>query len=1412
MSCLFRTRTLPRALSLLTALAALWLCLTATPAAHAGAYTYDTSARRTVNAGILLLDSTNEGGGKGDSNKDPYLFYVLNQRIDIRPFGWNIVNPLAPATVTQAIQARWNARAGANVYGLGQTVTPNMAAYWEVDLQRTAADDLSQFDVLYLGIDNKRQAQFSVTDTQKLLHFVDNGGILFIEYVGNDATLTPPIDTARPLFFGLQFYGTTTGNGGAAPGTVGSLPLLSAPYALSMYELNTLGDKGIGNYYIDDGGTPSGLLSNVIVNTNQSNKPVVAAGSLGAGGIVVSALGVANAINERIQTANNIEGPSGFNSGPYCGTNYMAAPTADLKFLSNILASVGTHPNAHQNSHNTGFTPNGLPSAARIWTTSGTAGNGGGNSPAVINGNFVYVTTGATLHAYDLYPAEYLTGGNSPDDGDVDLNQGKPYDQVWHADVGDNASAPTVAVDNSGAVVVFVEKADGTVAAYDGRTGGPPTNIPSPLPNSNGRGSYSGPAPAPTFYNGKVYAGGQDGSLYVYNINTQVDAKFNLDPSGNPFPVVAPPTVGTVLDAGVNDIVALVTTSNGMYSVFCGARGETLRGSGSNFDTKLKALPSARMDAPTSPSPLTWSVYTIPTPSDGYPSIVPPASVTPGAGTPNFTLASPITQALLGNYDVNFNASAAVSTSGPLTRTIVSLTSGPTTPGGNLSAPALDRYGNAYYTAGNSLFCVHDTATLPQIKWRFRLPTAPMLDADGTNYTSLVGYNFVGAPVVDEQGLVYVLASNGGSAVVLCFNGQVGVTADAPGAGTNIKISQLDPNNAAQNEFGQTAPYYINPGQFNINTDGLITFSNFAPNSGNGGAKTLNPTLNEPFPIQIQINVPNNQTPPPPFQVGLHTNLVYYSRTANNAPSSGLTKVGSSLFYTATNGHLIRVDADPATAGATPANKAVTDLPGTPNPMFHDTGDSGAGGGAVPSSANGVLVVNGANGVSAYANQVTTVVDNNRVLEMDSNGNAMWAVDSTQKTTVAGGDAPVYNGGSAPANPGGQYVTTTLELNRPSSVHELSPNDYLVADTGNNRCVRFDRGAKVIWELTRFYQDPAPTATAFLRPGEPDTLNQPTSVQIINAKDPATGNPVVRYLIADSGNFRVVEVSDFYDANSQPIPNRQHLLTWISHTHDIQARQYRYGSAAYYAVAYPDTSGTTATHYFVAALVTNKRIAPVPAANVTTGALAPANQDTNGGSIVLLNYDATNTSSTNGYIASATSTLQAGGQTVQIRNPRYLQPYSPNPPTNNSYGNFLLADDNGVFDLALTGFQFNVTWGFIQSRYQAMKTPLDAAGAALQALPSAGTVGQFDRSRIPFVPTCIQKLGDNDYLITNGFAQGEAGTTFGDYGNAIPPGFGGEVFEVNDGANPFGGYGGHTLSRPTNTAPLTQPTFAHRGQ
>ena len=118
---------------------------------------------------------------------------------------------------------------------------------------------------------------------------------------------------------------------------------------------------------------------------------------------------------------------------------------------------------------------------------------------------------------------------------------------------------------------------------------------------------------------------------------------------------------------------------------------------------------------------------------------------------------------------------------------------------------------------------------------------------------------------------------------------------------------------------------------------------------------------------------------------------------------------------------------------------------------------------AAPAVGQGAMIINGADGISAFTQQVTLVADNNRILETDSDGNALWAVDSTNHALPATGGLPAS--------------VTKVDFNHPTALSAVTANDYLVADTGNNRCVRFDRAGNVIWELTTF-SDPNHLLTA----------------------------------------------------------------------------------------------------------------------------------------------------------------------------------------------------------------------------------------------------------------------------------------------------------------------------------------------
>src|ERR1041384_6534437 len=85
--------------------------LVACQAARADTATYATQ-RRQVRCGIVVSKAL-EVANNGPENPDPYIFYVLNSRTDLKPLGLDFVNPLAPPVVTSDIYQRWLQRVSA---------------------------------------------------------------------------------------------------------------------------------------------------------------------------------------------------------------------------------------------------------------------------------------------------------------------------------------------------------------------------------------------------------------------------------------------------------------------------------------------------------------------------------------------------------------------------------------------------------------------------------------------------------------------------------------------------------------------------------------------------------------------------------------------------------------------------------------------------------------------------------------------------------------------------------------------------------------------------------------------------------------------------------------------------------------------------------------------------------------------------------------------------------------------------------------------------------------------------------------------------------------------------------------------------------------------------------------------------
>jgi len=1503
-----------RCLLLLSALTATLLWLVPARSVRAAVYTYN-ARQRTLNAGVLFVGSAADAAVSTVNTPNPvpdpapYVFYVLDQRPDVKPVGWSFVNPLAQSTVTTAMSTRWN-----NAYSAGASLTPTMASYWEVPLRDVSADDLQQFDVLYLAASyvvtggNSYAVTFTPADNEKLRRFVDNGGQLIVEY-GVFTSAQPRFAGALPLFVGAT-WATGAGTSLAPNGSPGSLdlhPLLMQPNFLSqMTDFPFLGEPSPSSAY----GTTTmansdyyNLFSTVLSHPNGF---AVTAAQIGGGQVVTSTLNIGPTV------CNNFPGailPINFNPA--------AAPAANFKFLSNIISWADAHPTENKTSHQNAAGPSAAsytaawayPDPAQNKPLTGTVPPPG---PAVW-GDYVYVTDSmGILHAFDAIPDESLTGGTSADDGallDFGSATPTPYDEIWQASLSAGASAPTVG-SFGGSTYVFVEKADGSVVQYNNVTGAVVRTMTPPSTGSATTFPSGTNAPAPTYYGGRVYAGQSNGTLFVYDLNANASASggalIPIDPqnvSGEY--VTASPAVGLLASgAATNSIVALVPTTQNMNTVLLGARNDPLinyspNGQFMGYNVNRNArysLPNLFVDAGSSPAGRAYeaSGNILGTAAGGQGQD--PVYLVPFQSTNR--------DDQFGDWDIDFVKSIPQNGGMTLTLHEIKALSFSNTQGGGatLSAPAIDRHGDYYYVvnagADSYLFGVHDDIMQRNVrlKFRFRLPKSGDLstvdptsgtqwstpgnavDADNVNYAntttnqdgssrSLLDYHFVGAPVVDGQGNVYVAAQQGtaGPAAVLSFNADQEVTAVPLGPGasgfdaTQAHYFQLDEAMGnPQNPLVAIPLPRRGAGRYGqITTAGSVA-SVFNFGRGSGGSRQIAGNLCEPQPFTAVPNLRAGVSTGSAMWMYFHTNLAWYATFKVNGPISGLSKAGSTLLLCDNDNNakgyntLYKLPAAPTIGAGKLAALTVRKAPlGTgANGKSLSIGNVTA----APSAGGGAMVVNGTTGLAAFNQQLTLIADNNRILEADADGNAVWSADATTRA-------------------GGNGVSTKVDFAHPSALAQFAPNDYLVADTGNNRCVRFDRGGSVLWELTRFY-DPG----SLMAPGQPFTLSQPTSVEVRheqgpNYTDPVTGKPqtmqLVHYLVADSGNDRIVEVTDTVDAAGNVLSfdlsgtvvlpgtsgsvTHDHLLTWVTHTGDKYGRRYHYAGASYLDIPI-GTVGTPDT-IEVFALVTNTRVAQ-PGAG---GQFAPASADAPGGSIVAFLLptpqkafsDPTLTNDLK-YVATtfmAPVTTGAGATTIltfPVRNPRYLHVYAPPQPatTPGLYAySFLYADDNGAFDLVYRPPGANgqptppISYGlaFTQSDYRNMSLlsgiPADVAGNVPYRGGAAASGSSPKIPPIPFIPTCVQRLNDDNtnttavshierYLITQSYSQGELARQ---PGVAAPTRLGGEIFEVDVSTtvsgsvttavtqNPVGGFAGAvTLSRPVGASPLTQPTFAIR--
>jgi hypothetical protein len=1490
------------------------------------------SLSQTINVAILRMPSSTipgnsqSGSSPGASLPAPYIFDILNNRPDIKPPLWHLKNPMAPVAIDTEIESRFY-----NIYTANAQVLPNMAPYWEVDFNKiSSAAQLAQFNLLYIRDD----APFTMTMAQRsiLRQFVDCGGTLWIDSNMSQLGTSPKPTNSLPLanIFRVFFSGASTG---ATPATYH--PITTSPYSFTPTQLAALGYGSNATSGQDGSLELVNSVSTPPTSPDTSEFQLLdgsmIAGDYGSGHVIIDGLGIGDYINEEpgAYLPSNTPGTTQF---AYDQTAYSSVSDQNLEFLVDVISYATSSESPGGNPRGSNVQGGNVGGSV---TSSWDYFNGTTSARIIpvgmaTYGKFVYTTDNlGNLNCFDVNPPESIfTDAKNGDDGATDP-VGSSYDLIWTVAYNGPAtttaypiSAPVVALVPYNGVntpVVMIEDADGNVLGYPATYDpGPGGSAPSTLfkypqtANSTAMNDLTGAPPAPCYYRGQIIAAQPQssalGEVGVFDLSTTGENySFPLDFGDWVQPLMAASIPSTDGQYNGNDIVGYAVLGEGVETFELGSRDEQLlysAGSATNTgqssytshaskgQTSSEVIYGAPEDTLGTSYPNDWlldfnTALTGPTP-------VPPFyAVDTSAGPANASLitADEVGDTLYADYNLNIPGTAGTT---PLRTEIQAEEANGQ---GGVGSLGLNNVQGASVGPDSTVYMTVNSPSAPSgtayiesvteqnpgdshsnINWRFELNNQS--DAKGVTYNFL-GDAFFGAPVPTNNGVVYAVANDllHGGVDVFAFNTHPEVGFTSPSFNGPYTISQTDEYGAGElvssggsqitggNQFTSFGPGNTTPLRSNLYAPGTVNATQAIVN-GTGqsqGGLLIDTAFNNSVPmLEWYTNIPAEQATSAPRLIG---NYLYFG-----VSSSTTTPATASTVAVYDNPAGIGLSASEVDRGIAYNSDyrfvqfSTSRLPSINLPPV------GTDKYIVTAGAGNALNQGGFEGLSY---NTVLVADGNRLIEMDPAGNATWTLDSTQQTTPVGA---AITGGPSPTFITAGGAETSVQLNRPSTVTQLNLNDYLIADTGNNRCVHADRLGNVLTQLTdsqgntmtptingvtygleiSSFSDPLGVLPA----GQPLTLSRPNSVVTWLTYDyGSTGGTKIKainvhYLIADTGNSRVLDVVDRY-INSGASTNFVlgsvsdfHYLNWESHTTDVGGRPYDYTGAEpifaavgsttpSYAIVYPDNSGSSSQYLNnqavdIIAVESNKWI---PSIVATGDGLSTVDQDSNGSSVLELDYAngqpyATVASGTPvgliNSVAYGTYPAAAGVQSViPLRGLRSAIAvsinYSSTPP---GVSQMVVADDDGVFSGTLSSASTNyagalypytldasygatsVGWSFVQSDYTNAVTAYDSSLDATQPLTNP-VANHMDYKSTSFVPASAIELTGNNYLIVNrGASQNQnAPGTAGQPDN----GFGGNVFIVHattSQTGPIDSLDGPMYGKPANTGPLSAPSFA----
>lgn len=1132
----------------------------------------------------------------------PYTFYMMDQRFDLKPAGWKLINPIAEAGY--------------------QNTNP---AYWYVYIT-DPLNDLTRFDTLLVQLacggtvigppgDNVNGAEFTALGSENLRKFVDGGGVLWIEQATN-TTISP--DTVKVVlsdFFITDVEFVRTGVAGPSI-PLPSHALVSRPFRLTWDDLSEAVESG---WRVSGStGVPNPDYF-VTVLSDSGGNPVISAARYGSGYIVLSAAAISHEVSVPYENAlayiaaNPLLTQDEIQQVLDIGVSL--AENEDLKLAFNILSWPSEQATFHKNDRHSGysFAEIGAP-LETLWEHPDASGIAPSSSPAIMDGMVYYVDGANVLRAFDVSPYRDRDLDGFADDGViVDLSTGTEYDEVWETDLGQAASSVTadyIYSNASGFLVpaVFVVTADGDLSVFDAETGaGVPVTITATV-NSFPVGAS---IPAPVHMDGTIYWGDGTGNLHGLDLIGNQDWVWPLTPGATgPASSVTCGYVQDPISGGV-DLVAYYTKEcrqgSGTEAVMpfpVKVRGEML-----TTNARVGAVIQTR-SAPNEvkagwkiyyivPSSEDWVALQSYSPGDivsydgtGYVCINAVSGSTPPPldmvswssgdlssymvymGDGKFQTGAIPTWAqggaLLADYDIdmmdivtgiNYRTRIAVKAGSSPNHYAVKSPALQLSDVGVEGSTALGVDDSLFFaTTNGSLYSARETGrrvTRPLINWRFYLgDPAPNTWFGADSY-------FTGSPVASRD-TVFATVNNSNNGYILGFDADpsfVFYTGVPIASNSTVQILQFDgmnPSSAPRPITGiaesSADPTVMDTVPFVVDyTTGKITLNNFRSSNNTDTDLSSSQNIVVRFaPGGLSTSGLQEERTFTAFGSGGFSNLKWYVPLSARITSSAVV-MGKYLYVGLEDGSLLMVDTEQAeTIGTKYKNSTgvpIADPTEPTNPIFVRSVNPapGVAMNATVAGSSGMLAVSSGAGLAVMYNPITLAVEGDRLVELDTAGNEVWACDGTvgySRATTGNPTVPVYE-------------KVTVPFNRPSVARKVSSSDIVVADTGNNRMVRVDSGGNIQWLISDFADTGKPTDLNYpnaylLAAGDPLSLNRPTDVSMWVQW--WGGRPEYHYLIADSGNFRVLEVVSRWSAVTGDYRNE---LDWASKS-IAEGKRYRY--------------------------------------------------------------------------------------------------------------------------------------------------------------------------------------------------------------------------------------------------------------